>query len=76
MGVFAHYATQVGDDKGSNGGFASDQIAGVGAFGSYWIVPMKIGIMARVTQNFAAENRFGGTAIQAGVNILIPSSSH
>lgn len=76
MGVFAHYATQVGDDKGTNGGFASDQIAGIGAFGSYWIVPMKIGVMARVTQNFAAENRFGGTAIQAGVNILIPSSSH
>jgi hypothetical protein len=74
IGVFGHYSTQVGDDKGSNGGFVSDRIAGIGTFGSYWIVPMKIGLMGRITQNFGAENRFAGLAIQAGVNFLIPSS--
>jgi hypothetical protein len=36
---------------------------------------MKIGLMGRVTQNFAVENRFGGTAIQVGLNFLIPSTA-
>ena len=76
IGLFGHYTTQVGNDKGKNGGFATDQIAGIGAFASYWIVPMKIGLMGRVTQNFAVENRFGGTAIQVGLNFLIPSTAH
>jgi hypothetical protein len=76
IGLFGHYyTTQVGNDKGTNGGFATDQIAGIGAFASYWIVPMKIGLMGRVTQNFAVENRFGGTAIQVGLNFLIPSTA-
>ncbi|SHM47683.1 SphA family protein [Chryseobacterium polytrichastri] len=74
VGIFGNYSTQVSDDKGTNGGFASDKIAGIGAFGSYWIVPMKIGLMGRITQNFGAENRFAGIAVQAGVNILIPNS--
>lgn len=73
IGIFGHYTTQVGDDKGANSGFASDKIAGIGAFGSYWIIPMRIGLMARVTQNFGAENRFSGTAIQVGLNFLLPS---
>lgn len=76
VGLFGHYTTQVGNDKGTNGGFASDQIAGIGAFASYWIVPMKIGLMGRITQNFAVENRFGGTAVQVGLNFLIPSTAH
>ncbi|WP_316822756.1 transporter [Pedobacter gandavensis] len=73
VGMFAHHTTQISDDKGSNGGFASDRIYGIGGFGSYWITPKKIGVMARVTQNFAAKNRFAGTAVQVGVNILIPT---
>ncbi|WP_214225759.1 transporter [Pedobacter sp. B4-66] len=73
VGIFSHYTSQISDDKGTNGGFVSDRIAGVGGFVSYWITPMKVGLMGRVTQNFGAKNRFAGTAVQAGVNILIPS---
>ncbi|WP_316814802.1 transporter [Pedobacter nyackensis] len=76
VGLFSHYTSQISDDKGTNGGFVSDRIAGLGGFVSYWVTPKKIGLMARVTQNFAAKNRFAGTAVQAGVNILIPSGSH
>ncbi|ACU04304.1 SphA family protein [Pedobacter heparinus] len=76
VGLFSHYTTQVSDDKGTNGGFVSDRIAGLGGFVSYWITPMKIGVMGRLTQNFAGKNRFAGTAVQAGVNILIPNGSH
>lgn len=76
VGLFTHYTTQISDDKGVNGAFHSDRIAGVGGFVSYWITPMKIGLMGRITQNFAAKNRFAGTAVQAGVNILIPSGKH
>ncbi|WP_286895066.1 MULTISPECIES: transporter [Sphingobacterium] len=72
VGLFGNYSKQVSDDKGTEGSFLSDQNAGIGAFGSYWVVPYKIGIMARVTQNFATENRFGGIAFQTGVNFLIP----
>ncbi|OJZ07139.1 transporter [Sphingobacterium sp. 40-24] len=73
VGLFGNYSKQVSDDKGTEGSFLSDQNAGIGAFGSYWVVPHKIGIMARVTQNFATENRFGGIAFQTGVNFLIPA---
>jgi len=73
VGIFGNYASQISDDKGTNGGFVSDHIAAIGGFGSYWIIPRRLGAMARITQNFAMENRFGGTAIQAGVNILFPS---
>jgi hypothetical protein len=73
VGLFGHYSRQISDDKGTEGSFLSDQIAGIGGFVSYWIVPHKIGIMARITRNFATENRFGGTAVQAGVNFLISS---
>lgn len=76
VGLFSHYTTQISDDKGTNGGFVSDRIAGLGGFVSYWITPMKVGLMGRITQNFAAKNRFAGTAVQAGVNILIPNGSH
>lgn len=73
VGLFGHYSWQISNDKGTEGSFLSDQIAGVGGFVSYWIVPHKIGLMARITQNFAVENRFGGIAFQTGVNFLIPS---
>lgn len=74
VGLFSHYTQQVSDDKGTNGGFVSDRMAGVGGFYSYWIKPMKIGLMARITQNFSTRNRFGGMAAQAGVNFLIPTA--
>lgn len=73
VGLFSHYTSQVSDDKGSNGGFVSDHIAGIGGYGSYWIKPGRIGLMGRITQNFAVKNRFGGTAVQAGVNFLLPA---
>ncbi|WP_316842318.1 transporter [Pedobacter gandavensis] len=73
VGLFANHATQISDDKGTNGGFVSDRIYGIGGYGSYWITPKKIGLMARVTQNFGAKNRFSGIAVQMGVNILIPT---
>lgn len=76
IGIFGHYTKQVSDDKGSTGSFLSDRIAGVGGFVSYWIVPKKVGAMARVTQNFSTESRFGGIAFQTGLNILIPTSPH
>jgi hypothetical protein len=76
VGLFSHYTSQISDDKGTNGGFASDRIAGIGGFVSYWITPMKIGLMGRITQNFAARSRFSGTAVQAGVNILLPGGGH
>jgi len=73
IGLFGNYSKQVSDDKGTVGSFLSDQNAGIGAYGSYWVVPHKVGIMARVTQNFATENRFGGIAFQTGINFLIPA---
>lgn len=76
IGLFGHYTQQISDDKGSIGSFLSDKIAGLGGFVSYWIVPEKIGLMARITQNFSTKNRFGGMAFQAGLNILIPTSPH
>jgi hypothetical protein len=51
VGVFGHYTKQVSDDKGTEGSFLSDQTAGIGGFVSYWIVPKKIGAMARITQS-------------------------
>ncbi|HWK99137.1 MAG TPA: transporter [Parapedobacter sp.] len=74
VGLFSHYTQQISKDKGTNGGFVSDRMAGIGGFYSYWIKPMKVGLMARVTQNFSARNRFGGTAAQVGVNFLIPTT--
>lgn len=76
VGLFSHYTHQVSDDKGTHGGFVSDRIAGIGGMYSYWIKPRRIGLMARITQNFLTRNRFGGTAVQAGVNFLIPSGEH
>jgi len=73
IGLFSHYTRQISDDRGTNGGFLSDQIAGIGGFYSYWVKPMKIGLMGRITQNFAAKNRFSDTAAQVGVNFLIMS---
>lgn len=73
VGLFGHYSKQISDDKGTEGSFLSDQNAGIGGFVSYWIVPHKIGLMARITKNFATENRFGGIAFQTGVNFLIPT---
>lgn len=73
VGLFGHYSQQISDDRGTEGTHTSDKIAGVGAYGSYWIVPKKIGAMLRVTQNFGAEERFSGLAIQTGVNFLIPN---
>ncbi|WP_432713623.1 transporter, partial [Pedobacter sp.] len=73
VGFFAHYTKQVSDDKGQEVILIADRIAGVGSFYSYWIKPMRIGLMGRITQNFSAKNRFAGTAVQVGVNFLIPT---
>ncbi|SMG08292.1 SphA family protein [Sphingobacterium psychroaquaticum] len=77
VGLFGHYTKQISDDKGAGGGsFVADQMAGIGGFISYWVVPRKVGLMGRITQNFATENRFGGLAMQTGVNFLIPTDKH
>jgi hypothetical protein len=72
VGIFGHYATQVTDDKRTED-MLTDRIWAVGGYCSYWIKPGRIGVLGRITQNFAAENRFAGTAFQIGANILFPS---
>nr|WP_199081917.1 transporter [Pedobacter sp. ASV19] len=73
VGLFSHYTRQISDDIGTEETLLSDRIWGIGGYGSYWITPGKIGLMGRLTQNFAAKNRFAGTAVQFGVNFLLPS---
>lgn len=70
LGLFGFYTGQTGDDKGTKGSFLSDRYAGIGGYGSYWIKPGKLGVLARVTQHFGARNRFAGTAFQLGFNLL------
>jgi hypothetical protein len=70
IGMFGFYTQQVGTDKGSSGSFLSDKYFGLGMYGSYWIKPGKFGLLARVTQNFGAINRFAGTSFQIGLNTL------
>jgi hypothetical protein len=70
IGLFGFYTKQTGDDKGTQGSFLSDKYLGIGAYGSYWIKPGKYGLLARITQHFGTINRFAGTAIQLGFNIL------
>jgi hypothetical protein len=72
VGLFSHYTRQVSDDRGADVGFTADRVAGIGGYYSYWIKPMKIGLMGRITQSFSVKNRFAGTAAQVGVNFLIP----
>ncbi|MBL8002408.1 MAG: transporter [Flavobacteriales bacterium] len=70
VGLFAHWTTQLGDDQGTQGSFATDRMFGVGAYGSYWIKPAKFGVLARVVQNLGITDRFGGTTASIGVNLL------
>jgi hypothetical protein len=70
FGLFGFYTTQTGEDNGTEGSFLSDQYAGLGAYGSYWIKPGKYGVLARVTQHFGTTNRFAGTTFQIGFNTL------
>lgn len=70
VGLFGFYTTQMGSDQGTEGSFLSDRVFGIGGYGSYWIKPGKFGVLGRFTQHFGTRNRFAGTAVQIGLNIL------
>lgn len=70
IGAYAHYMKQIGHDKGSAGSLLSDRTFGVGAYGSYWFIPGKFGILGRVVQHFGTRNRFAGTTATIGLNFL------
>lgn len=71
LGIFGHATWQLGEDKGVKGSPLEDRVFGIGAYGSYWIKPGKLGILARTSNNFGTRNRFGGFAFQIGLNYLI-----
>lgn len=71
IGFFGHGSWQTGDDKGLKANPLDDRILGVGAYGSYWFIPGKIGVLARTSQNFETKNRFGGFSFQIGLNYLL-----
>lgn len=70
FGMFGHYTKQLGEDTGTEGSFVSDRTFGIGAYGSYWLKPLKYGLLARYVQNFGVRNRFGGGAFAIGFNML------
>lgn len=70
-GIFGFGTWQIGDDEGKKAVLSEDKIFGIGAFGSYWFVPGKLGVLSRITNNFGAKNRFGGLSFQIGVNYLL-----
>lgn len=71
LGLFGHATWQLSDDKGVKGSPLEDRIFGIGAYGSYWIKPGKLGVLARTSGNFGTRNRFGGFAFQIGLNYLL-----
>lgn len=71
IGAYGYYTTQMGHDKGTEGLRLSDRIFGIGAYGSYWFIPGKFGILGRVVQNLGARNRFGGFTATVGLNLLL-----
>jgi hypothetical protein len=71
LGIFGYGTWQTGNDKGINKSDLNDRIFGIGGYGSYWFKPGKFGMLARVTNNFGTRNRYGGLAIQFGLNYLI-----
>lgn len=71
LGLFGHGSWQLGDDKGVKGGVFPDRIFGVGAYGSYWFIPGKLGVLGRVVNNYAARNRYAGFSFQVGINYMV-----
>lgn len=70
IGLYGYYTKQLGNDKGAEGSHFNDRIFGVGAYGSYWFIPGRFSILARVVQNVGARDRFGGVAASIGLNFL------
>lgn len=70
-GVVGYGTWQLGEDKGDKAVLNKDKIFGLGAYGSYWFIPGKFGILARVSQSFGTTNRFGGFSFVAGLNYLL-----
>lgn len=71
LGFFGFGTWQSGTDKGEKAFLDTDQIYGLGIYGSFWFMPGKIGILSRFTNNFGAKNRFGGPSFQVGINYLL-----
>lgn len=70
-GVVGHGTWQFGDDKGEEAVLNKDVVYGAGAYGSYWFIPGKVGVLARATQNFGTRNRFSGFSFVIGLNYLL-----
>lgn len=71
-GVYAFGQWQITEDKGRdavNPG-TKDRLYGAGAYASYWIVPMKVGILGRHTIEFGARDRFEGSSTALGLNFI------
>jgi hypothetical protein len=73
VGLYGNYTTQLGEDKNNPNLFSKDQAWNIGAYGSYWIKPGKIGVLTRLSQNFGEKNRFGGFTFTIGLNFLFLS---
>jgi hypothetical protein len=71
VGFFGFGTWQTGTDKGEKAVLNNDQIFGLGIYGSYWLVPGKFGVLSRFSGNLGTQNRFGGFAVQAGINYLL-----
>ena len=70
-GILGYETWQTGDDKGEKAVPDKDHIYGIGAYGSYWFIPGKFGILARTSQSFGTKNRFGGFSFVVGLNYLL-----
>lgn len=71
IGFFGFGNWQTGNDKGEKAVVLKDQYYGLGIYGSYWFVPGKFGALARLSDNFGIQNRFGGFSFQVGINYLL-----
>lgn len=56
-----------GDDAMEDG---HDRMLNVAAEASYWVLPGKLGAMARITREFSVRDRFEGTTLTCGANYL------
>jgi hypothetical protein len=70
VGVLGFGTWQLGNDKGKKA-VNNDHMFGLGAYGSYWFIPGKFGILARANQAFGTINRFGGFQFVIGLNYLL-----
>lgn len=72
MGVFGWGTWQVTDDRGAlaTAPGVHDRVQGVGAYGSYWFKPGKLGVLARYTGQFKARDQFEGDTVAIGINAL------